>query len=113
MMSVTEPKLCRRVALRYSLATVPLCLLAPVCGLTTWWFALDSLPINLWLSYLAWNFYRDADFKSSRRLFRFSLLYLPLIFAVMLINKCLWKEQKGSKTEADPLENSTVLVNAT
>lgn len=113
MMSVTNPQLCRRVALRYSLSTMPLCLLAPVCGLTTWWFVLDSLPINLWLSYLAWQFYRDADFKSSRKLFRFSLFYLPLVFGVMLMNKNSWRgEQKATEMPSDSL-NSTVLVNTT
>ena len=69
MMSVTNPALCKRVALRYSIAMIPICTLAPVCDITTWWFALDTLPLNGWLSYLAWRFYRDSDFKSVRKLF--------------------------------------------
>lgn len=87
MAAVTDPDLCRRVALRYSLAMAPVCLLGPVLGVTSWWFALDSLPLNAWLAYLGWNFYRDADFKSSRHLFHFSLFYLPLLMGLMLINK--------------------------
>ncbi|KAL5473233.1 hypothetical protein EMCRGX_G027690 [Ephydatia muelleri] len=87
MAAVTDPDLCRRVALRYSLAMVPICVLGPVLGVTSWWFALDSLPLNVWLAYLGWSFYRDADFKSSRRLFHFSLFYLPLLMGLMLINK--------------------------
>lgn len=87
MAAVTDPDLCRRVALRYSLAMVPVCSLAPILGVTSWWFALDSLPLNAWLAYLGWRFYHDADFKSSRRLFHFSLFYLPLIMGLMLINK--------------------------
>ena len=87
MAAVTNPDLCRRVALRYSLAMIPICTLGPVLGVTSWWFALDSLPLNALLAYLGWSFYRDADFKSSRRLFHFSLFYLPLLMGLLLINK--------------------------
>ena len=87
MAAVTNPDLCRRVALRYSLAMAPICMLAPALGVTSWWFALDSIPLNGWLAYLGWSFYRDADFKSSRRLFHFSLFYLPLLMGLLLINK--------------------------
>ena len=94
MMAVTNPALCKRVALRYSLATIPICTMAPVCDLTTWFFALDSLPVNLWLVLLAWRFYRDSDYKSARRLFQYSLLHLPLLMALVLINKKRWYSSK-------------------
>lgn len=90
MMAVTDPALCKRVALRYSVAMVPICALAPVFGVTTWWFALDSLPPNGWLVYLAWRFYRDSDFKSARKLFHFSLFHLPMLMALLLLNKKRW-----------------------
>lgn len=95
MMSVTNPDLCKRVALRYSLAMIPICTLAPVCDVTTWWFALDTLPVNGWLSFLAWRFYKDSDFKSSRKLFQFSLFHLPLLMAFLLINKKRWTYSKN------------------
>lgn len=91
MMAVTDPGLCRRVALRYSVAMVPICTLAPVFDVTTWWFALDSLPLNAWLCLLAWRFYRDSDFKSSRRLFHFTLFHLPLLMGLLLVNKKHWQ----------------------
>ena len=94
MMAVSNPALCKRVALRYSLATIPICSAAPVCGLTTWLFALDSLPVNLWLVVLAWRFYRGrdqkTDAKAARRLFQYSLLHLPVLMALLLINKKEW-----------------------
>lgn len=98
MMAVTDPGLCKRVALRYSLATIPICGLAPVFDLTTWFFAFDSLPVNLWLVYLSWRFYRDSDFKSARKLFQYSLLHLPILMALVLINKKHWhtKDISGS-----------------
>lgn len=104
MMAVTDPVLCRRVALRYSLATIPICALAPVFDLTTWLFALDSLPVNLWLVYLAWRFYRESDYGSSRRLFQYSLLHLPLLMGLVLINKKRWYGRgEGSSADVDGL----------
>ena len=96
MMAVTNPGLCKRVALRYSIAMTPICALAPAFDVTTWWFVFDSLPVNAWMSYLAWKFYKDSDYKSSRRLFHFSLFHLPLIMGLMLLNKKRWHSEKES-----------------
>lgn len=90
MMSVTDPDLCRRVALRYCIGLIPICTMAPVAGLTTWWFALDSLPLNLWFTYLGWRFYNESDFKSARKLFHFSLFHLPLVMILLILNKREW-----------------------
>lgn len=98
MMSVTNPVLCRKVALRYSLAMIGICTLAPAIDVTTWMFAVDSLPVNGYLTYLAWRFYQDADSKSSRKLFLFTLLHLPAIMMLMIISKKHYnkKESKDS-----------------
>ncbi|NXA51637.1 COX10 protein, partial [Nothocercus julius] len=97
MMSVTHPALCRRVALRHCLALIGLCAAAPVLDVTTWTFPIISLPINLYISYLGFRFYRDADRSSSRRLFFCSLWHLPLLLLVMFTCKkpLLEKEEKG------------------
>lgn len=87
MMATTDPSLCRRVALRHCVALVGLSTMAPVLNLTTWTFAIDSLPLNLWFCYLAWRFYEDADSKSARKLFLFSLLHLPVLMLLLLISK--------------------------
>ena len=100
MMAVTNPGLCRRVALRYSVAMVPICAMAPVCDVTTWWFAVDSLPLNGWLIFLAWRFYWDSDFKSSRKLFHFSLFHLPLLMGLMLVNKKKWHSTARTNHDA-------------
>ncbi|XP_045213349.2 protoheme IX farnesyltransferase, mitochondrial-like [Mercenaria mercenaria] len=87
MASVVRPELCKRVALRYSIGMIGLCSAAPLVHLTTWTFAVDSLPLNVWLAYLAWNFYRKGDSNSSRRLFRFTLVHIPALMILMLIGK--------------------------
>ena len=46
---------------RYSVACIAVCSAAPALGVTHWIFALDSLPLNVYLTYLAYKFYRDAD----------------------------------------------------
>jgi protoheme IX farnesyltransferase len=66
---------------------IGICSSAPVIGLTTWMFVLDSLPVNLYFLYLAWRFYRHSDSSSSRKLFRMSLAHLPIIMILMLVHK--------------------------
>uniref|UniRef100_T1IXM4 Protoheme IX farnesyltransferase, mitochondrial n=1 Tax=Strigamia maritima TaxID=126957 RepID=T1IXM4_STRMM len=87
MMSVVSPDLCRRTTLRYSVALLALCSAAPLCDLTTWTFAVDSLPVNLYFIYLSWKFHENADTPSARKLFRASLIYLPIIMALLGISK--------------------------
>ncbi|NXM72401.1 COX10 protein, partial [Serilophus lunatus] len=97
MMSVTHPGLCRRVALRHCLALIGLSAVAPVLDITTWTFPIISLPINLYISYLGFRFYKDADRSSSRKLFFCSLWHLPMLLLVMFTCKksVLEKEDKG------------------
>lgn len=87
MTSVIDPALCRRTALRHSVAILALCSLAPVLDLTTWTFAFDSLPLNAYLVYCSWQFYKKGDSQTSRKLFRLSLIHLPTLIFLMLIGK--------------------------
>lgn len=52
MMAVTDPDLCRKTTLRYTVALTGLCYLAPVLDVTNWWFALASTPLNASFLYL-------------------------------------------------------------
>jgi len=98
MMSVTHPDMCRRVAVRHSLALIAVCTAAPLLDVTTWAFALDSLPLNLWMVYLSYKFYQKADSSSSRKLFRFTLIHLPLLMTLMVLGK------KSSKDKSETSE---------
>lgn len=98
MASVMNPSLCRRVAFRYCLGITSLSLMAPAINLTTWIFMVDSLPLNAYLSYLGWKFYKEGDSKSSRQLFRFTLLHLPLLFTLMLLSKKPSRQRKDEIT---------------
>ncbi|XP_076286766.1 cytochrome c oxidase assembly factor 10 isoform X2 [Lasioglossum baleicum] len=97
MMAVTDPKLCRKTALRYTAILTGLCYLAPAFDVTNWWFALESTPLNLYFLYLARNFYKHSDSGSSRKLFRFSLIHLPTLMILLLVNKKHWFSEKTQK----------------
>lgn len=99
MMSVTHPGLCRRVALRHCLALIALSTAAPMLDVTTWTFPVISLPINLYISYLGFRFYADADRRSSRKLFFCSLWHLPLLLLLLLTCK---RRPAGPTDPADP-----------
>lgn len=109
MMAVSHPALCRRVALRHTIALTALSLTAPLFDVTNYWFALETLPLNgyfiylgerrlikifeirfsliLSLSFSAYKFYQKSDSGSSRKLFRFSLVQLPALMVLFLLNK--------------------------
>ena len=59
----------------------------PYYNVTTWTFAVDSLPVNGYLTYLACRFHSDADSSSSRRLFHYTLVHLPALLVLMLLSK--------------------------
>uniref|UniRef100_A0A1B6JVW7 Protoheme IX farnesyltransferase, mitochondrial n=2 Tax=Homalodisca liturata TaxID=320908 RepID=A0A1B6JVW7_9HEMI len=116
MMSVTNPGLCRRTALRYTALIVPLAASAHWLDLTNNWFVYESLPLNAYFLFLAWRFYKNSDSSSSRKLFHFSLIQLPVLMLLLLVNKKHWHkkkedESKGqSSTATDSLPISVPLV---
>lgn len=87
IMACEAPQLARRTALSHSVLLTAVCAAAPLTGVTTPLFAALTAPVNLYLLYLATRFYRQADSQSSRRLFRFSLLYLPVVLLAMLATR--------------------------
>lgn len=87
MMSVLDPDLCKRVALRHSILLLLYTSLLPIYGSSSYIFALLSLPLNIQFIRLSWLFYKQADSQSSRKLFRFSLIYLPAILGMLVITQ--------------------------
>ncbi|XP_066586708.1 protoheme IX farnesyltransferase, mitochondrial [Prorops nasuta] len=104
MMAVTDPELCRKTALRYTVVLSGLSYLAPLLDVTHWWFAAASTPLNAYFLYLAWNFYKESDSASSRKLFRFSLVHLPALMLLMLVSKKQWFSE-NKKDTVEPLDS--------
>ncbi|CAI4224152.1 unnamed protein product [Auanema sp. JU1783] len=107
VMCVTDEKLCRVTSLRHSVALVGLCsVIAPLTDLTTITFALDSIPLNAALCYLSYKFYKAPDAQNSRKLFFFSLLYLPLLMILMVVSNT-GRNEEQKKPIAEKLQNLT------
>lgn len=101
MMCVSHERLCLVTSLRYSMMIFLACsFVAPAIDMTTWWFAFDTLPVNFYLIYLSYKFSRQRDAQSSRKLFRYSLIHLPLLFTLMVIHRQT-KKEKHSEGSSD------------
>lgn len=87
MASVLDPALNGRVALRYSLALVPVTLAASAVSLTTPLFALTGNLINAPLIFQAVKFWRNPTRKSARGLFFASLFHLPLFMVLLFVHR--------------------------
>ncbi|KAM3963458.1 cytochrome c oxidase assembly factor 10 isoform 1-T2 [Aphomia sociella] len=112
MMAVTDPALCRRVALRHTGVITATCLASSYFDVTNMWFALESLPLNIYFMYLAWEFYKKSDSGSSRKLFRFSLLHLPLLMMLMLVNKRYWSSSDTQENKEIKSQDSSKISEA-
>jgi protoheme IX farnesyltransferase len=110
MMSVTNPALNTRVALRYSIACLPICWGLVACGLCDPWYLLDSTLVNAWVCYKAWQFWREGGDKGTARgLFFACLVQLPAILVLAMLHKeglwdWLWEEntEEHSVLETEP-----------
>lgn len=94
MTSVLDPALCKRVAVRHAFATTLVCLAGAGCSaisLGPWAgcaLGLACLPPNVGLVYYAIKFARaplgDGSSAAARRLFRATLIHLPVVMTAAL-----------------------------
>ncbi|KYM98015.1 PREDICTED: protoheme IX farnesyltransferase, mitochondrial isoform X1 [Cyphomyrmex costatus] len=111
MMAVVNPDLCRRTTVRYTVILMTLCYLAPALDVTYWWFALASTPLNAFFLYLAWTFNKQSDSANSRKLFRFSLLHLPLLMMLILSSKKYWANANKQEDKVESSHNESTKKN--
>ncbi|CAI0647612.1 unnamed protein product, partial [Colletotrichum noveboracense] len=117
MLAWTNPARNARVALRYSIAFIPLCVALCAAGVTEWSFAVTSLPVNGWLSWQAVRFWKYEGHKGSARgLFWASVWHLPVVMVLALLQKKgmwsrVWNSVMGSdedEWEDDELDEMPV-----
>ena len=103
MMSVTDPGLCLRTQFRHSLYLTAYCLAlaAPGIDMTSWIFALDSLPFNIYMIYLSYKFKTGPSATSSRKLFKYSLIHLPIVILLMILSKTIKTDNHGNDPKKD------------
>ncbi|CAK7568472.1 MAG: Protoheme IX farnesyltransferase, mitochondrial [Sporothrix epigloea] len=88
MLAWVNPARNGRVALRYALAFLPICVGLCATGVTAWSFAVTSLPVNLWLVREAVKFWRlEGHQGSARALFWASVWHLPALMVLALLQK--------------------------
>lgn len=98
-----------RVALRYSLVFIPICVSLCAAGVTEWSFAATSLPVNLWLAREAVRFWQHDGHKGSARgLFWASVWHLPAILMLAMLQKKdmwsrAWRRLFGDAADAEGL----------
>jgi protoheme IX farnesyltransferase len=79
----------RRRILAYTLALVPVSLMPCVAGLSGALFGIGALVLGASFVRRAWDFARGGDDRAAMALFRYSITYLSLLFALMLADRWL------------------------
>lgn len=80
-------KATRSIIMVFSLALLGISLLAPLAGLGERVFSLGALFFGGGLLYLSAIFYRKYSLQNARRLFLASILYLPAVMTLLLIDQ--------------------------
>lgn len=76
-----------RQILLYSLALLPVSLLPAVIGLEGAWYFYGALLLGLWLLTASWRAAHSLARGGSLRLLKASVIYLPLLFGLMVLDK--------------------------
>lgn len=77
----------RRHILIYSIVLAPLALTPVAIGMAGWIYGTAAVALGLIFVALAWRLLFRADVKSARDLFAFSILYLFVLFACLLVEQ--------------------------
>jgi protoheme IX farnesyltransferase len=82
-----EGRITSLVSLSGSLLLVPLGLLGVRLGVAGWWYGAASVLLALWMSWRALQLWRDHSIERARRVFMASLVYLPLLLGIMVLDR--------------------------
>jgi protoheme IX farnesyltransferase len=77
------------LVLVHSLALLPVTLALALARLTDGFYVIGALGLGLWLVWLALRLARRCDAENARRLFLASVIYLPLLLALMTCDRLL------------------------
>jgi protoheme IX farnesyltransferase len=75
--------------LLYTLILVAATLLPFIQGMSGWFYLVSALPLGGWFLAYAWRLWRRYSDALARATFRFSILYLSLLFAALLLDHYL------------------------
>jgi heme o synthase len=72
--------------LLYTLVLFAATLLPFIIGMNSWLYLASAVVLGLWFIAYGWWLWRDYSDALARKTFRFSILYLSLLFAAMLVD---------------------------
>jgi len=75
--------------LLYSIALMATTALPYVIGMSGWFYLLCAMVLGAMFVWYAWKLYRHYSDELARKLFKFSILYLSLLFAALLADHWL------------------------
>ncbi len=89
MLPVMDPsgRLTGQVVVLMSLGLLPLGLAATLFGLAGWVYAVGSIALGTWLLVVGLRLYATRSDESARRLFIASIVYLPLLLGLMMLDR--------------------------
>lgn len=89
MLPVVDPdgRLTGRVVVIYCLALLPIAVVVTLVGGTGWIYAFGSVVLGAWMLKLAIQLNRVRTDQQARRVFLASVMYLPLLLGLMLIDQ--------------------------
>ncbi len=73
----------------YSVLLITLTLLPFVAQVMGWLYVVGAVALGVPFLYLAWTLWRNYNKASSKKLYKFSQLYLALLFLVMALDRTL------------------------
>ena len=105
MLPVIDPtgRLTGRVVVLMTLVLLPLGVAAALSGLAGWLYAFGSIALGLWLLRLGLRLHAQRSDSNARRVFLASLVYLPALLCLMVIDR-------GPATTMDTVQHQAVLA---
>jgi protoheme IX farnesyltransferase len=92
LLPVTEPDGRRtgQQALLYATALWPVSIMPAVVGLADWPYSAVATVLGMAFIALSGSFARDRSLETARRLFFFSIIYLPLLLGALVVDRLWW-----------------------
>jgi protoheme IX farnesyltransferase len=91
MLPVTHgPQFTRLHILLYTLLLVATTILPTLIGMSGLFYLAGALVLGGYFLWLSWQLYKEYSEPLAKKTFKYSINYLALLFAVLLIDHYLW-----------------------
>jgi heme o synthase len=111
MLSVVDPdgEITSRVMVVSSLMLVPLGLTLTLGGVAGWWSAVVNALLAIGMAVMAWRFYLNRSDAVARQAFFASILYLPIVMAVLVLDRGPVTAEAWLRSGRDPVSETPAI----